>query len=71
MVVPDVFEVVAHTEPKPEEVDDFVKKNHLDDVDFIKIDIDGEDLCALFSCESNIDPYQILGFELEKNILNS
>jgi Methyltransferase FkbM domain len=48
-------------------IDEFVEKNKIKNVDFIKIDIDGEDFCALHSCEDIIDSHQVLGFMLEVN----
>jgi Methyltransferase FkbM domain len=48
-------------------VDEFVIKNKIKDVDFIKIDVDGEDFCALHSCGDIINSHQVLGFMLEVN----
>jgi hypothetical protein len=48
-------------------VDEFVAKNKINSVDFIKIDVDGEDFCALHSCEYIINSHQVLGFMLEVN----
>lgn len=48
-------------------IDKFVVKNKINNVDFIKIDIDGEDFCALHSCEDMINSHQVLGFMLEVN----
>jgi FkbM family methyltransferase len=46
---------------------DFIRKHQIDDVDFIKVDIDGNDFYALVSCEEMIDPCGVLGFMLEVN----
>ncbi len=48
-------------------MDEFVVKNNINNVDFIKIDIDGEDFCALLSCEDIINSRQVLGCMLEVN----
>jgi hypothetical protein len=48
-------------------VGEFVTKNKISSVDFIKIDIDGEDFFALHSCEDIINSRQVLGFMLEVN----
>jgi hypothetical protein len=48
-------------------VDEFVAKNKISNVDFIKIDIDGEDFCALNSCEGIMNSQRVLGFMLEVN----
>jgi hypothetical protein len=48
-------------------IDDFVVREKISNVDFIKIDVDGEDFCALHSCEGIINSHQVLGFMLEVN----
>jgi hypothetical protein len=45
----------------------FVKENQIDNIDFIKIDIDGEDYYALLSGEDLIASREVLGFFLEVN----
>jgi hypothetical protein len=49
------------------DVNQFVTKNKIRNVDLIKIDIDGDDFCALLSCEDIINSHQVLGFMLEVN----
>lgn len=44
---------------------EFVIKEKISNVDFIKIDVDGEDFCVLNSCEDVINSRQVLGFMLE------
>jgi hypothetical protein len=46
---------------------EFVEKNRIDNVDFIKIDIDGEDFYALLGCEDIIDSHPVVGLLLEVN----
>jgi FkbM family methyltransferase len=46
---------------------DFIRTNRIDNVDFIKIDIDGDDFYALVSCEETINSSGVIGFMLEVN----
>jgi FkbM family methyltransferase len=46
---------------------EFVRKHQINNVDFIKLDIDGNDYYALLSCEELIEPHGVLGFMLEVN----
>lgn len=46
---------------------DFIHKHQIDNVDFIKLDIDGNDYYALVSCEQMIDSFGVIGFMLEVN----
>lgn len=46
---------------------DFIRTNQIDTVDFIKIDIDGDDFFALVSCEEMINSCGVIGFMLEVN----
>jgi methyltransferase FkbM-like protein len=48
-------------------LDNFVSVHDLDSVDFVKIDVDGDDYYALLTCENIIDSHQILGMFLEVN----
>lgn len=49
-------------------LDEFITKNSLKDVDFIKIDTDGADLEVLMSCEKSLSGEKnILGFMVEVN----
>lgn len=48
-------------------VADFIRNHQIDNVDFIKLDIDGNDFYALVSCEEIIEPLGVLGFMLEVN----
>jgi hypothetical protein len=48
-------------------LDDFMRTNQVEDVDFIKIDIDNDDFFALLSCEETIDSCGVIGFMLEVN----
>ena len=57
--------------PLPISISDFAMKEGVDDIDFIKIDIDGDDYCALLSCDDLIARHDILGFHLEVNFFGS
>ena len=46
-------------------LDEFVRRHAIEQVDFIKIDIDGDDLMVLFSAEQLLASRQLLGFMLE------
>lgn len=46
---------------------EFILTHRIDTVDFIKIDIDGNDFYALASCEDNIHSLEVIGFMLEVN----
>lgn len=46
---------------------DFIRKNQIGNVDFIKLDIDGDDFYALVSCENVISSRGVIGFMLEVN----
>ena len=46
---------------------DFIQKQQIDNVDFIKLDIDGNDFYALVSCEEMIESRGVIGFMLEVN----
>ncbi len=46
---------------------DFIRMNQIDTVDFIKLDIDGNDFYALVSCEEMINLRGVIGFMLEVN----
>jgi FkbM family methyltransferase len=46
---------------------DYLCKHEIDDVDFIKLDIDGMDFEALLSGEESIEPRGVIGFMLEVN----
>lgn len=48
-------------------LDDFVKTNGIDNVDFVKVDIDGNDLYALMSGENLFTSGNVIGVELEVN----
>ena len=48
-----------------------VVENQMETVDFIKIDIDGDDLYALCSCEEIIESHDVLGFKLEVNFFGT
>ena len=46
---------------------EFIRKHQIDNVDFIKLDIDGNDFYALVSCEEMIESHGVIGFMLEVN----
>jgi hypothetical protein len=46
---------------------EFIHKHQIDNVDFIKLDIDGNDYFALVSCEEIIESHGVIGFMLEVN----
>jgi hypothetical protein len=48
-------------------IDNFVTNNCIDNIDFIKIDIDGDDISAIISAEKTIEKSLPLGFQLECN----
>lgn len=50
---------------------DFIREQHIDNVDFIKLDIDGNDFYALLSCEDMIESRGVIGFMLEVNYCGS
>lgn len=52
-------------------INQFIAKNKIGNLDFIKIDIDGEDFGALLSCEEIINSHQVLGFLLEVNFFGA
>src|SRR5260370_20778915 len=50
---------------------EFVKQHEIDALDFIKVDVDGEDLYALLSGEELMACRETLGFELEVNFFGT
>lgn len=48
-------------------VDDIVKEEKWNNTDFIKVDIDGNDVEAILSCEEILKAHTVLGFMLEVN----
>lgn len=48
-------------------IGEFVRKHQIDNVDFIKLDIDGNDYYALVSSEETIASHGVIGFMLEVN----
>jgi len=53
------------------EVDQFVKEEKLENLDFIKIDVDGNDLDVILSAEGIAQKAPILGFTVEVNFFGS
>lgn len=47
------------------ELNDYVKDNNITDVDFIKIDTDGNDLFVLWGAEQTLENAAVLGIEVE------
>lgn len=47
------------------ELNDYVKDNNITNVDFIKIDTDGHDLCVLWGAEQALKDAAVLGIEVE------
>jgi hypothetical protein len=52
-------------------IDDIVKEKNIQNVDFIKVDIDGDDICAILSADNTIRNNNILGFMIETNYYGS
>ena len=50
---------------------EFLRREHVDTVDFVKIDTDGHDLDALLSLEETIQPAQLLGVMIESPFVGS
>lgn len=50
---------------------DFAKRNSISDVDFIKIDVDGEDFCILNSLKTELTMWNVLGVGLEVNFFGT
>ena len=56
---------------KPLILTDFLQERGVDDVDFIKIDVDGADLLILRSLRKMLDETQVLGVGIEVNFFGS
>lgn len=55
----------------PVRIDDFIRDEKLERVDFIKIDVDGPDLDVLQTTRDIVRPCGVLGFSLEVNFTGS
>lgn len=70
-VLNDWGQAPRHATPAPRTIDSLVAEAGFDRVDFIKIDIDGYDLDALWSAEQTIKSSPVLGLALEVNFYGS
>jgi FkbM family methyltransferase len=67
-IVPSNLEIVKEFETETINIDSFVKKEHIDYVDFIKVDVEGVEFSVLKGAQKCLSG--MLGVETELNILS-